>query len=177
MRARSAVVLVVLLASACQSIPAPEDWLPTPFETPEWTYGGWIQVEMKPTAPKVPAAVWGGELIAVSADSGWILTDNGVTAVAVRDVSRATLVGWDPDFSGFLLWSLLGTVSTISNGAFLVATAPMWIIGGSLATASQSRSSTIKTERAQWSDFRLYARFPQGLPPGLDLASLGKLVR
>jgi len=177
MRVRSAVVAVTLGVMACQPNPAPSHWLPTPVETPEWVYGGWIELEMKRVDPRAAASLWGGELLAVSADSAWILTDNGATVVARANVTRATLIGWDPETDKLVLWSVIGTVSTLSNGAFLLFTAPAWIIGGSLATASQSRRPVIRTDQGDWLSLRLYARFPQGIPAGLALTALGKLVR
>jgi hypothetical protein len=177
MRARNAAVLM-LVVLACQANPSPEEWLPTPEATPQWPRGGWIVIDRAvadSTAPRLPLI--DGELLAVSPDSGWVLTDQGVEAVAAADVAQATLVGWDPQTEKLGLWTAIGAVSTISNGVILVFTAPMWVIGGSLATASHSRRPVLTTDDDQWLDLRLYARFPQGLPPGLDLASLGKLVR
>lgn len=174
MRAASALIAVAFVL-ACQANPAPREWLPTPAQTPEWTHGGWIQLEMKAPNARTPGGSWGGELLAVSTDSLWVLTEQGANRVAVADVTRATLVGWDPETYLLTLWTIVGTLSTISNGAFLLFTAPAWAIGGSLATAAQSRRPLVRTEREGWPALRLYARFPQGLPPGLDLATLGTI--
>lgn len=176
MHARNAVMIAVLVA-ACPAQPAPEGWLPTPDATPEWTRGGWIELELRTGDSSATAPLARGELLAVSADSGWVLTDSGIVAVAAAGVARATLVGWDPETGKLTTWALIGTLSTVANGYILVLTAPMWIIGGSLATASHSRRPVLDTEDDQWPELRLYARFPQGLPPGLDRATLGTLVR
>ena len=179
MRVRNLAVVFGLAVLACVSNPAPEDWLPAPQETPTWTYGGWIALELKPATPdpKAAAPVRAGELLAVTPDSVWLLSDVGAVAVAHVDVRLATLIGWYPDTDKMMIWTIVGTVSTLSNGAFLLLTAPAWLLGGSLATASQSRRPIVRTDNAAWSELRLYARFPQGLPPGLDLTTLGKLVR
>jgi hypothetical protein len=180
MRVRNVVMACALAgAAACESNPAPRDWLPRPQETPTWTYGGWIALELKALGddPKAPAPVRAGELLAVAPDSVWLMTDDGALAVARADVTLATLIGWDPETDKMVLWTTIGTVSTLSNGAFLLLTAPAWIIGGSLSTASQSRRPVVRTDKADWSQLNLYARFPQGLPPGLDITTLGKLVR
>ena len=89
------------------------------------------------------------------------------------DVARATLIGWDPETYLFTVWTLIGTLSTISNGGFLLFTAPAWQLGGWLATAAQSKRPILRSDQVPWLDLRLYARFPQGLPPELDLTSLG----
>lgn len=179
MRVRNLAVVMTLAALACESNPAPENWLPEPKETPTWTYGGWIVLTLKSSNPdpKAAAPLRDGELLAVAPDSVWLMTDNGAVGVARADVTHARLIGWYPETDNMVLWTAIGTVSTLSNGAFLLLTAPAWLIGGSLATGSQSRRPVVRTDKADWSQLRLYARFPQGLPPGLDVTTLGKLVR
>jgi hypothetical protein len=113
-----------------------------------------------------------GELLAVAPDTLWVLATGGPLAVARAGVTRATLAGWDAATHTLTVWTALGALSTISNGAFLVFTAPAWLIGGSLATGAQSRRPLVRVPPATWEDLRLYARFPAGLPPGLDPSAL-----
>jgi hypothetical protein len=50
----------------------------------------------------------------------------------------------------------------------MVFTLPVWIIAGTLATASQSRAPLRPVhDRAGWSALGRYARFPGGLPANL----------
>jgi hypothetical protein len=164
-----------LLAAACQANPAPKQWLPTPDQAPAWTHGGWIDVVLRDSALRGAASFRAGELLAVSPDSVWVLTEQGAVGVAAADAGRATVIGWDPETYLLTAWTLIGTVSTLSNGAFLLFTAPAWLIGGGLTTAAQSKRPVLRTDRNAWLELRLYARFPQGLPPGLDLTTLGSV--
>jgi hypothetical protein len=63
---------------------------------------------------------------------------------------------------------LLGTLSTISNGAFLLFTAPMWIIGGSIATGARSFEPIVDYPKRDWGHLAPFARYPQGMPRGID---------
>jgi hypothetical protein len=67
---------------------------------------------------------------------------------------------------------LLGTLSTISNGGFLIFTAPMWLIGGSLAVGGESRAPERKSPPLTWVELAPFARFPQGIPDGIALTAL-----
>jgi hypothetical protein len=63
-------------------------------------------------------------------------------------------------------------VSTISNGYLLGITAPLWIITGIVASSNESRAPLRGVPPLVWADLAAYARFPQGLPPGIDLGEI-----
>jgi hypothetical protein len=69
-------------------------------------------------------------------------------------------------------FAALGVVSTISNGYLLGITAPLWIITGIVASSSESRAPLRGVPPLVWADLAAYARFPQGLPPGIDLGEI-----
>jgi hypothetical protein len=110
-----------------------------------------------------------GELLAVERDSVFVLTQGGdVRSEQLDRVERALLAFYAPGTGPLAIWSILGAVSTISNGAFLLFTFPAWVIGGSLAARGQSRAPLYRIDdRDDWSLARLYARFPARLPPDL----------
>jgi hypothetical protein len=80
-----------------------------------------------------------GELIAASADSLWVMSEATVVVVPVTAVASGQLAGYDPESGQVGGAVALGAISTISNGAFLILTAPMWLIGGSIAANSQGK--------------------------------------
>ena len=63
-----------------------------------------------------------------------------------------------------------GALSTASHGVLAGVTFPVWVLGGSLATASQSRKPIVNYDPARSDPRSLspYARFPQGLPDEVD---------
>jgi hypothetical protein len=72
--------------------------------------------------------------------------------------------------SGYATWTALGVMSTFSHGVFLVLTAPVWAGVGAYATSVYTRAPLVMTLSVE--ALRPYARFPQGIPPGLDRGTL-----
>ena len=163
----AAVALLATILAGCATNPAPQSWQPAPKEAQRSVRGGWIALERKkPAMGRVE-----GELIAVDDDALHVLTAEGLRAVPRAEVRKAKLVGYGDESVALGAWMGLGTVSTLSHGYYLIFTAPLlWLLGGGAATSDESRAGFIKD-----AEFRAYARFPQGLPPGLDLATLGEL--
>lgn len=157
-----------LLAAACASNPAPAGYLPRAEEAQTDVHGGWIELELR-TADGHWLVV--GELIALGPDSVWVLTPDGGTIVARADVVRGRLGGWDSQSGDVSRLAALGAMSTISHGYYLALTMPLWIVVGSIASHSQSRAPLIDLPDG-WADLAPFARFPQGLPPGVELGSL-----
>jgi len=155
---------------SCAGNPAPEGFLPSPTKAVNDVYGGWMQVT-------VPAgrrdSTIAGELIAVRADTVWILPDSGgVAAVPTTTVRKGWLARYRSDAGAVAGFTTLGVLSTISNGAFLILTAPTWLITGIVATSNESRAPLVDGPPFAWADLAAYARFPQGLPPGIDLGEI-----
>jgi hypothetical protein len=185
MRAHSApraCICAAVLLAACVSNPAPSGWLPLAQEVAREAYGGWIAVDTAHEAGRGWYAAGDsgsgagveGELIAVDPDTVFVLSGTGLLTVPKRTVRQATLFAFDAQWGGLALWSVLGALSTVSNGYFLVLTAPIWIIAGTSATASRSRAPMVELaqEGDRWEKLRLYARFPQGMPMGIDRSAL-----
>jgi hypothetical protein len=148
---------------------APGGWLPKPAETQADAYGGWIELTYKKSMGPRRIA---GELIAVSADSVWVLNDTAGMAIPTSAVHDGKLTAYAAQTGNLTTWTLLGALSTLSNGALLVFTAPMWLIGGSLTVRGEARSPERKQPPLGWNELAPYARFPQGLPEGLQLTAL-----
>jgi hypothetical protein len=169
LRARSWIVgsLIATLSSGCTLNAAPPKWLPTASETA--VYGGWIRLEVQSEGGGAPVE---GELLALNADSVWVLTAVETRAVPRARVRKGSLTAYDPEAGHLATWTLLGTLGTASHGVISAITAPLWVLTGSLATASQARSARLERPPRDWADLARYARFPQGPPPGLDLRAI-----
>jgi hypothetical protein len=171
-----------LLLAACVANPAPSGWLPPAEVAAREAYGGWIVAETAPDALKgvyVTGTAGGwtgveGELIAVDPDTVFVLREAALVALPKTAVRNAQLFAYDAQWGGLAWWGVIGTLSTISNGGFLLLTAPLWIITSTATTASRSRAPRVELAEQgdRWAVMRLYARFPPGLPPGLDRQSL-----
>jgi hypothetical protein len=155
--------------AACAHPSAPKDWLPEPAEAQAAAWGGWIELTYQEREEERRAD---GELIAVSADSVWVLNERQGLVIPTIAVRNAKLTAYAAQTGALTTWTVVGTLATISNGAFLVFTAPMWLIGGSLTVGGESRSAERKHPPRTWMELAPFARFPQGMPEGLELKSL-----
>lgn len=109
-----------------------------------------------------------GELIAV--DRKFVYVNIQKEGVEVFRVSRSEIreveVAVRPSAAeGLGVWTGVGCASTVSHGAFLIFTGPIWLASGIGATASEANDATAKASRDQLDQLYQYARFPQGLPP------------
>lgn len=159
---------IAVACVACASNTAPKGWLPNPTEAQATAYGGWIEL----TYDEAGERHTDGELIAVSAESVWVLSGNQGFAIPTGAVKSGKLTAYAAQKGGLTAWTVIGALSTISNGGFLIFTAPMWIIGGSLAVGGESRAPERKNPPLTWVELTPFARFPQGIPEGLELTSL-----
>jgi hypothetical protein len=160
--------MAALLAAAvgCYQSSAPPRWLPSPVEAQRDAFGSWISVQGQPkTAPLVQ-----GELIAIDTDTIHVLADGRLVSLARATVCCAELTTYRMDLSELQIWSAIGTVSTLSHGFVLIVTAPIWALAGTLATSSASYAPRVASTDPVV--LRPFARFPQGIPPGLDRATL-----
>jgi len=150
---------------ACAGNTAPAGFLVPPRLAQTEAYGGWV--EMLVTG----GARVDGELIAVTADSVWVLGTASVV-VPVANVRQGKLTTVESQVGNVAGATGLGVVSTISNGILLVFTMPLWIIVGTAAGSSQSYAPERRVPPLHWAELNGFARFPQGLPDGVSLASL-----
>lgn len=159
---------IAMVCAACASNTAPRDWLPTPTQAQTAAYGGWIEL----TYDQPEERRTDGELIAVSAESVWVLSGSQGLVIPTATVKTGKLTAYAAQKGGLTTWATLGTLATISNGGFLIFTAPMWIIGGSLAVGGESRAPERKNPPLTWVELAPFARFPQGIPQGIEVTAL-----
>jgi hypothetical protein len=169
MRSHNPILCAATLLSAlllgCAASHAPSGWLSNPTAIPRESYGGWLEMNYSTAANK--KATLAGELLAVSADSFFLVAES-FHAVARAEVKSARLEIYNSHSGEIAGLAFLGTLTTISNGAFLIFTAPLWIFGGIGSTAARSREPMVYFPKRGWSRLAAFARFPQGLPPDLD---------
>jgi hypothetical protein len=163
---RTAVAGLLAAAAGCYHSSAPPGWLPSPVQAQREAFGSWIRVQGRPNTEPLAH----GELIAVDTDSVHVLADGRLVSLARAMLCCAEVTTYRMDLSELQVWSVLGLVSTASHGFVLILTAPMWIIAGTAATANASYAPRIvSTDPVVLQPF---ARFPQGIPAGLDRSTL-----
>jgi hypothetical protein len=126
-----------------------------------------------------------GELIAASADSVWVLDNTALRGVPLASVQQVDIRRFNSGASTAWTWAIAGGL--VSAGALTAACSSVedtsgcgiilplmmvpwlaWGWGGAASLGGSSRRSL----RPAASVLRAYSRFPQGLPPDLDIATL-----
>jgi hypothetical protein len=85
----------------------------------------------------------------------------------------ARLIIFKNMIGAFGAWTFFGSLLTISNGYFLLFTLPTTLIMGISTIAGEAkRLNFLDYPANSFENLSKYARFPQGLPEGLNIADL-----
>jgi hypothetical protein len=169
--------LLGVVVTGCAGTGAPSGWLPNAAATQEEAHGAWISIQHSSEGEAVRTE---GELIAVGDDTVFVLATDGtagsLVAIPTSPDLTAKLGTYSPAIGGIVVWTFLGTVSTVSHGKFLILSAPVWIITGTVVGINQTRGPIERYPGDNpwdaWNELRVFARFPQGLPESVDRAML-----
>ena len=169
-----AVILICLAVGGCASTGAPDDWLSVAKDAPQDPYGAWVTVEFVKSHDEKFLM---GEFLAVDKDSLYVLsgvagTSDPVMGVSLDIIEKAKIASFDPEMAKAAGWVTAGTISTLSHGLGAAVTMPIWIIFGSAMAAGHSRTPLENYPNLTWEELNMYARFPQGPPPGLHQLGL-----
>jgi hypothetical protein len=118
-----------------------------------------------------------GELLAVAPDTLFLIDGEIFRAVGKQDAREVTVFLQEyPLTTGAIVGTtLLGTLSTVSNGLGLVITAPLWLITGTvtgIAASADANNGDFRYPDGPWPELGKFARFPQGLPRGVPREQL-----
>lgn len=159
------LTIISFFVSGCASSKAPTNWLTEPNDTQTDVYGGWIEIKYFVDSEKSSEIY--GELIAIDQDSIFIVND-AFHAFELSKIKSARLMSYNSNFGMMGNLTALGIVSTFSNGLFFIFTMPMWLIGGPIAATTRSFQPIIDYPGKEFNQFIPFARYPQGLPEGID---------
>lgn len=165
-----------LIITGCAATHAPSNWLPETEKYPENAFGGWMTIitSDETNTGKERFFQYGGEFISQDEDNVYILYDT-VYIIPKINIKTVSLELVEKSTTGFGLWTLGGTVATISNGKFLIITAPLWLIAGTEAAVGESTRDLYESDNPDilfWNNVMKFARFPQGIPKNLKLSGL-----
>ena len=153
------------LAGGCTaSSPAPPGARLTMEQAQRDPRGAWINIITDQEAVA-------GELLAVEAQALVVASTAGFQRVPVTRIRSWTLSWYEAENDGVILFGVVGTLSTLSHGWWLVLTAPLlWMIPTPIMARAQSKQGHESGTGRDEGHLRLaaYARFPAGLPPGFD---------
>lgn len=163
------IALSAVAVGGCAHLDAPTSWQLPAAAAMTSPLGAWIQIE--DTVGGRRRAVVQGELLAADDQALHVLTAAGYRSIPTTVAKRLTLTTYAPSSRRATTWALLGTLSTLSHGIYLIGTVPGWTLAGVAASRSETMAGVVHARDLAWR----FARFPQGLPEGFDPASLGPL--
>jgi hypothetical protein len=158
----------IAVVAACAKHTAPPGFLSSPSNAGRGTQGGWLDLELSGNRRL------SGELLAVTAESLWVLGSDGRGMVVPRSAltDKGSLTRYRATSSEVAGLTAAGVALTISNGAFLLITAPLWVLTGTISGSADGREAQTPVRPAADRDsvLRAFSRFPQGLPRGFDVS-------
>jgi hypothetical protein len=155
------ILLTMIVLSGCYR----PGYLPRVDSMHESPYGSYMKMKSD-TKGKAT-----GELIAIDNNLMYILLfedgEKRVETIAVDDIEKFTVIFAEaPSYGGFIP---LSAVVTLVHGFFLVLSLPVNVIAtGTIAAISHDQVS-YSDDDITIEQLRQFARFPQGIPQGLDL--------
>jgi hypothetical protein len=163
--------LCLLLISAIMVSCEQYRHLPTPYEWPQNPMGATVEVQVDGLRKEVH-----GELIAMDSAMLYILTKGSMVTV---EMSRAKKVELHVSRSSenpqiITAWSYLMPLITLSHGWFFILTFPVNAIAGALIS-EDARNSTygkIYFRPVPFHEISKFARFPQGIPDGVNILDI-----
>ncbi|HQW94759.1 MAG: hypothetical protein KBF75_12850 [Saprospiraceae bacterium] len=154
--------LIAITISSCTSA----RYLPSSDNIDVNEYGSYIKIIHK-TSESIK-----GELIAFDSSKIVVLEEETKKCVKVpiTDIQKFKLRYAQPKHYG---WTILAyTLATIGHGIFMAYTAPINLIVTISVTVSGETAFQYSDKNITYDILKMFARFPQGIPPNMDLASI-----
>ena len=134
--------------------------------------GGWLNVTTIRAHGVRPQRLE-GELLAVDADSLHLLTaDQRTISLSWPQVRAVRLEAWKSDAARLAGPCMVGLPLSAGHGFFGLISLPIWSLASTGVVAGLSLKPVYRVPPGKVEDLRPFARFPAGLPHGLDRNSL-----
>jgi hypothetical protein len=150
-------VLLALALGCAQPNPTPPSWRRTVEQAQRSPFGAWTAVTLR------DGRVMSGELLA--AEERGVVLGAGLAANQIprQCVSLVQVGAFDASTTPVIAAGIVGLLSTITNGFFLVFTAPVWatvFVYNAYAISGKGHFEQVTA----LGNLAIWARFPQGLP-------------
>lgn len=163
----SILLCLAILAGSCTGVRAPRESVPKRKAIATDAFGGWIIINPGNPEPRM------GELISHTDESVFIMTYSGLEEIEKSQIDSARLIMYNTQSLEYSVWTTLGSLSTLSNGFYLGLTLPLWLLTGiPVSTGEARRQNYIDFPASGWAEIGKFARFPQGMPAGINHSSL-----
>jgi hypothetical protein len=168
--------ICILFLLACNTAKIPTEYRFNPKKVKNASTGCWIEVKIPPSNIYISEITLSGELIAIQKDTVFILTEQQLNGIPSAGIKEAVLYIYNNQAGRFVLATVLlfipNIIAAIANNevGFLLLDIP-WLIGGTIISLNENSSGSHQMKYPKnniLADFSKFARFPQGIPPGLD---------
>jgi hypothetical protein len=176
------LLLVFVLASGCATEMEGYRYLPTVNNAGKNTYGGWIVATVVSNEGVFRSETVAGELISAKDHVFYILDPSKMHIIPESRISEATLYLYRKQPGIFAIITIIGVLPNIIaafvypeySDQFLALGIPALIFGltFTFTEAANTRNQLRYPEKIMLNQFGTYARFPQGIPAGLDTSQL-----
>lgn len=179
-RILAGIFAFLILFGGCRSALIPAGYNLGPRELSKSFTGCWIDILSGSGDSAALQINLSGELIALQDDTAYILTEISYAAIPVKNIKSAKLHVFNPHGAmwpvfGFLSFipNIAGEIANSTGGGFLLLGVPI-VASGILFGLVETRSNaTLKyPDKNSFDEFVKFARFPQGLPSGLEAEKL-----
>lgn len=170
----SSLFLFAFLYAGCATSNAPSNWLPDANELEQDAFGGWITLITADNGSlEKNQQIEMGEFIALDSEKVYIMKDSLLQIMKKEIISAKLEIRTRHNEYG--AWATIGTLSTISNGVFLIFTFPLWLVTDIAALSGEAKSDNYvmkNPDEKYWKEVNKFARFPQGLLKDIDRSKL-----
>ena len=163
MKTNFALISLLLIIFTSCSTPG---YLPTSSGIDVNVYGSYIKIIQK-SAPKIK-----GELIAIDSNRIVVLVEETkeCMVISLNDVNHFKLRYAKPKHYGWTIPVFI--VYPLIHGAYSIASIPIHLIVTISVTVSGESAFVYSDKNMTFEKLKMFARFPQGIPPNVDLASI-----
>lgn len=161
-------VLIIALFANCSVVSAPQGTVPSRKELQTDAFGAWFSG--KQGTQKILVQ---GELVAIDGDSLFILMRDTLRAMLTSDFDTARIIVYNTEAKTYGIWTGILTGVSLLTGYYAALTLPLSLgIGITTYLDEKNRIHSFDHPPHGWPEISKYARFPQGMPPGLDKRTL-----
>lgn len=160
---RNLVLLLMVLLSGCMT----PKYLPDVDTIDVNPNGSYIKVNTNPNG-----GVISGEFIALDSVGIWLLEEssNQLTRISYGEFHKFNLRYAKPiRYETYIAFLVL---STLTHGLFIVITGPINLAVAISVTATGERLFTYNQRTITMAQLRMFARYPQGIPPSVNINSI-----
>ncbi|MDX8341251.1 hypothetical protein SLH46_18775 [Draconibacterium sp. IB214405] len=161
------LIVLCLLTSTCKTISTN---LPKPANLQEYTKGMWMECEITDGSKAE------GEILVIDDKQVLLLTSYGLTKTVNKNVITKARIDFSltTNYPEKLQAADFIPVLAISHGVFMVITLPinLMIVVPTVSTHRRGSYAVEYPAKISWGEISKFARFPQGVPEGIDYTQL-----